>query len=191
MRDFLNYETSGIPEWTLTLHRADETAKRPKYVKGKGLWKNGSFTHWVMRALKSQVEPATILDHPVREPPTNTCTRTCFRSVAVLGHSTVQGAMALGFSNDLRSVTLLRPRTGALRPNLVSRQSAFSDRLLDYARDRAKKLPVGSRQIESDHSHHPTTPQISRCLVERNTVPSHAQPSHRKNQKPPEHLLAK
>ena len=37
------------------------------------------------------------------------------RSVAVLGHSDVQQAIAPGFFNASRKFTLLRPRTGALR----------------------------------------------------------------------------
>ena len=39
--------------------------------------------------------------------------------MVVLGHSNVQQAIALDFSDALRSATLLRPRMGALRPNLV------------------------------------------------------------------------
>ena len=50
------------------------------------------------------------------------------------------------FSNDSRSVTLLRPMTGALRPNLVSRQSEFSNRHLV----RAGKLSESEAAFE-DH----------------------------------------
>ena len=55
------------------------------------------------------------------------CLKSHLRSVAVLGHSNVQRAIALGFSNAFRSDTLLRPRTDALRPNLFSRQNTFLD----------------------------------------------------------------
>ena len=53
------------------------------------------------------------------------------RSVAVLGHSIVQQVIALEFSNAARSATLLRPGTGALRPNLNSHQSEFSNNHFD------------------------------------------------------------
>ena len=49
----------------------------------------------------------------------------CFRSMAVLGHSNAQRAIALSFSNDLRSVTMLRPRTGALRRNYFRAEATF------------------------------------------------------------------
>ena len=47
------------------------------------------------------------------------------RSVAVLGHSNAQQAIASGFSNNSRNVTLLRPRTGALRGSFLRINSPF------------------------------------------------------------------
>ena len=45
--------------------------------------------------------------------------------MAVLGRSNVQRAIALSFSNALRGVTMLRPRTGALRRNHFRAEATF------------------------------------------------------------------
>ena len=47
------------------------------------------------------------------------------RSVTVPGHSNAQQAIAPGFSNNSRNVTLLRPRTGALRGSFRRINSPF------------------------------------------------------------------
>ena len=61
--------------------------------------------------------------------------------MAVLGHSDVQRANAPDFSNALRSATLLRPRTGALRPNLVfTPMRIFRQALMKWQREKGRIL---------------------------------------------------